>query len=326
MDKNSGKDKLINIIIEGKVFLIVLLIALVLTCVTDKFLTPGNLTNVLRQVTVNAIVASGFTIVLGAGLIDLSVGHVLGLTGVIMAKLMVMGVHPVFAVAIAAVFGMLCGAINAVIITKFNVPPFVVTLATSQVCLGVTYIITNMAPVSYLPESFVNFGHGYFLGIPYPVYVMVLVCIMMFIVINKTSVGRHAIAMGSNTDAARVCGINIYKTRIFVFAICGLCAAIGAAVQTARSASAQISAGDGMEMDAIAAVVIGGTSMNGGNAKIIGTICGCLIVGLSNNGLNLLGVSSNWQIVVKGLLILIAVILDTLTSKFYDQRAKKKVA
>lgn len=320
--KQITKNKVENVIIEGKVFFIVVLIALLLAFMTDTFLTPRNLTNVLRQVTVNMIVAAGFTLVLGSGLIDLSVGHLLGLCGVIMAKLMVSGVPVPIAILITTAFGIVSGIIAAACITFFNMPPFVVTLALSEVYLGTTYLITNMAPVSYLPDGFVQFGQGYLFGIPIPVYVMLIMCVLMYIIINKTRIGRHSIAMGSNPEAARVCGINIFKTRMFVFAVCGFCAAIGAVVQTARSASAQISAGDGMEMDAIAAVVIGGTSMAGGNARIVGTICGCLIVGLANNGLNLLGVSSNWQIIVKGLMILIAVLLDTLSSKFYDRRAQ----
>lgn len=324
--KKINNEKLKSTVIDGKVFIIVLLLALVLSLTTDTFLTPRNLTNVLRQVTVNTIVAVGFTLVLGAGQIDLSVGHLLGLCGVIMAKLMVAGLPIPVAIAVAILFGMFSGVISSTLITYFNMPPFVVTLALSQVYLGTTYLITNMAPVSYLPDAFVNIGQGYFLGIPIPVYVMLIMCVLMYVIINKTAIGRHSIAMGSNPEAALVCGINIYKTRVFVYAICGFCAAVGAVIQTARSASAQISAGSGMEMDAIAAVVIGGTSMAGGNARVLGTVCGCLIVGLANNGLNLLGISSNWQIIVKGLLILIAVLLDTLSTKFYDKKAKMQAA
>lgn len=323
--KNQIASKAGMTIIDNKVFIIVLLIMLVLSVTTDTFFTSRNLFNVLKQITVNTIVAVGFTLVLGAGVIDLSVGHLLGFCGVVMAKLMVAGVPVPIAILAGLGVGVVSGVISACVVTAFDMPPFVVTLAISEVYLGATYLVTNMAPVTKLPEQFVTIGQGYWGKIPIQIFVMILVIVFMYIVVNKTMMGRHAIAMGGNQEAARVCGINILKTKIFVFAMCGFCAAIGAVIQTARTASAQITAGSGMEMDAIAAVVIGGTSMNGGNANIVGTVCGCLIVGLVSNGLNLLGVNANWQIVAKGLMILIAVLLDVLSSKYYEQRAKKQI-
>jgi ribose/xylose/arabinose/galactoside ABC-type transport system permease subunit len=316
--------KAIDNTITNKVFLIVLFIAMILSISTNTFLTSRNLFNLLRQITVNAIVASGFTLIIAAKEIDLSIGHLLAFLGVIMAKLLVGGWPIPLAILAGIIIGILCGMGSAFVITKFTLPSFIVTLAMQSVFRGTTYLVTNMKPVAYLPESFVFIGQGYIGTVPVTIFMMILVIFIMYFIVNLTSIGRHSVAMGGDSEAARVCGINIFATRLFVFGVGGFCAALGAVVMTARTASAQIAAGDDLAMDAIAAVVIGGTSMYGGNANIIGTFFGCLVVGVVNNGLNLLGVNPNWQIIAKGVLILVAVLLDTLTTKYYEYRAGKQ--
>lgn len=324
-NKNKGKNLINNILMSNKAFLMVIIMFIVIAALSDAFLTSTNLLNVMRQICVNAIVALGFTFVIGSGQIDLSVGSVVGFIGVVMAMLMRHFNVPVpVAILCGFAVGISCGALNALVISAFKLPPFVVTLATQSLFRGLIYIVTKMTPVTRLPEVFIYIGQGYLFGIPIPVYLMVVMIIIMYIVANRTMFGRYVIAVGGNPDAARASGINIFKTRLGIFINMGICATVAAVVLTARTASAQVNAGVNMELDAIAAVVIGGTSMIGGNTNIIGTIFGAIVIGLTSNGLNLLGVETNYQIIAKGLLILLALILDAVTAKFYANLRKKQ--
>jgi ribose/xylose/arabinose/galactoside ABC-type transport system permease subunit len=318
------KDAVYRVVLRNKVAVSVIFLGLILNFVTPLFLTSTNLFNVLRQITTTAILSVGFTLVLGAREIDLSVGALLGLVGVILAKLLVAGVPIWLAIAIGLAFGTVCGMAGGIIITLFEIPAFIVTLATAQVYRGANYLITGMAPVTKLSESFAFIGQGYLGPIPIPVCILAVVFVIVVVVVNKTLFGRHAIAVGGNIEAARLCGIKVMRVRVGVYAVAALCASIGAVVMTARAASAQIGAGQGMEMDAITAVVIGGTPLYGGNANVIGTLFGCMIVGMVNNGLNLLGIDSNWQVVAKGLLILFAVLSDVLTTRFYENVRRRQ--
>lgn len=318
------KDYLSPILLGNKVFIILIILGAALSCITPLFLTQYNLFNVLRQITVSALVSVGFTLVLGSGHMDLSIGALVGFLGIILAKLLVADVPVGVAILLCILAGMLCGAFTSSMVTAFSLPPFIVTLAMQQVYKGVGYLITNMAPVYNLPDSFLVIGQGYWGPVPIPVYIMVALTIVMTLVVNRTVFGRHAIAMGGNMEATKVSGVNTNRVRMGVYIVAGICAALGSIVITSRSASAQITAGHGMEMDAIAAVVIGGTPMRGGSANVVGTLFGCLIVGVVNNGLNLLGIDSNWQVIAKGLLILFAVILDTTSTDFYEKLKKKQ--
>ena len=322
--KTSRSDKILEIVMNNKAIFIALVIALFFSLAAPKFLVSRNLLNVLRQVCVSSIVSAGITLVLGSGNMDLSVGHMLGLIGIIMAKMLVKDIPVPLAILIGVAAGAFCGFLNAFLIEAFKLPPFIVTIASSSLFLGAGYLITNMVPVSGLPKSFVNIGQGYFFGIPIPVYIMIAVIAVMAVLTNKTAFGRHAIAMGGNLEATRVSGIDVVKTRFFVYIAMGICCALAAVVMTARSASAQVTAGDGMEMDAITAVVIGGTSLMGGNANIVGTLFGCIIVGMLNNGLNLMGVNSSWQVIVKGMMCLLALVLDSSSTIFYEKLRNKK--
>lgn len=325
--KNSKVKSAFNSILLGnKSYLILALLVVALSILSPLFLTSANLLNVLRQVTVAAIVCAGFTLLLGSGHMDLSVGMILCACGVCCGKLLVAGV-PIWAVILLTIIvGALLGAINAGLITAFGLPAFIVTLATSSVYKGVAYIVTKNVPVSGLPEAFNNIGKGYWGPIPIPVYIMIATLALMWFVLNRTVFGRQAIAMGGNSEAARVSGIRVSQLRVLCYMAMGAFTGLAAVIQTARSASAQLSAGADMTMDAIAAVVIGGTSMKGGSANVIGSLAGCLIVGIVNNGLNLMRVDANWQIVAKGMLILTAVILDSISTNMYAKSAAKKSA
>ena len=313
--KRSLRQNVFNtVVISNKAILMVIVLIIALSILSPYFLTSRNLLNVLRQVCVNAILACGFALVLGNGGIDLSIGASVGLTGIFMAQLMVAGIPIGIAIIIGILAGAFIGIINASIITLFKLPPFLVTMAMMSILRGACYLVTRQQPVTGLPDAFTWIGQGYLFHIPFPIYIMLAVIITAWVIANRTKLGRYLLAMGGNLEAARVSGINIVAVRYGVYVIAGICGAIASVVMCARAASAQPTGGLNMELDAIAAAVIGGTSMAGGTANIIGAFFGALIVGLVNNGLNLLGIDSSWQIVAKGTLILIAVILDSVST------------
>lgn len=321
MKQIKKKNTLSDFLLGNKALVIVAIVAVLLSFATDKFFTTKNLLSVLRQVCVSSILAFGFTMILAEGEIDLSVGSILGLSGMVLGLLTTkLGMNVWLAMLLSLLCGALLGALNASIITTFSLPPFIVTMATDQIFRGICYLSTNMRPIVGLPDVIQKIGQGYFLKIPIPIYIMLFMMALVYIIANYTKLGRYIIACGGNRDAAFVSGINVKRIRMYTFMLLGVCAAVAGIVLTGRTASSQVSAGDGMSMDAIAACVIGGTSMNGGTAFIINTLFGCVLIGMLNNGLNLLGVDSNWQIIAKGAIVLIAVILDRLSSRV----AKKK--
>ena len=293
--------------------------------IEPAFLTSRNLLNVVRQVSTSAVLGIGYTLVIGSGNFDLSIGTQLGLCGIVMAMLSKVVQLPI-ALGIGIVFGTLISMSSAVIINLFNLPAFIVTVAASNVFRGASFLITKMVPVAGLSKEFIFIGQGYLGPFPVPVYIMVFVGIIMYFIINRTLLGRHAISAGGNVEAAQVCGVKVKKIRLAVYGIMGAYAAVGGIILTGRSASAQVTAGQGLELDIIAAVVIGGTSMRGGNGNIAGTVFGCLLVGVVNNGLNLTGIDANWQVVAKGLLILFAIIMDVLSSRLLEKIRNRKKA
>lgn len=295
----------------GPLFGLILLI-IVVSILNPSFLSIANIFNVLRQVSISAIIAFGMTFVILTGGIDLSVGSTLALTGAIAASLLSSGMDPFLTMGIALIIGLILGAINGVIITKGKVAPFIATLATMTVYRGLTLVYTDGRPISELGNhyAFQLFGKGYFLGFPVPVVTMVIAFIVLYFILQKTTFGRRVYAVGGNEEAAKLSGINADRVKIAVYAITGLLASLAALILTSRLNSAQPTAGESYELDAIAAVVLGGTSLNGGKGWIFGTLIGALIIGVLNNGMNLIGVSSFWQQVVKGIVILIAVLMD----------------
>lgn len=305
---NKSKEMLSKL---GPLFGLLLLIIIV-SVLNPSFLSIANIFNVLRQVSISAIIAFGMTFVILTGGIDLSVGSTLALTGAIAASLLAGGLDPFLTMGIALILGLILGAINGVVITKGKVAPFIATLATMTIYRGLTLVFTEGRPISGLGDhySFQLFGKGYFLGFPVPVVTMAIAFFILYFILQKTTFGRRVYAVGGNEEAAKLSGINTDRVKIAVYAITGFLAALSALILTSRLNSAQPTAGESYELDAIAAVVLGGTSLNGGRGWIFGTLIGALIIGVLNNGMNLIGVSSFWQQVVKGIVILLAVLMD----------------
>jgi ribose transport system permease protein len=307
------------------------LIALLLLCVvisvlSDKFLTTNNLWNVLRQISVNVCISMGMTLVVLMAGIDLSVGSVLAFSSAVCAGLMHNGIAiPAFdlyigftvlgGVLAAILVGLALGLFNGWAITKFDLPPFVATLAMLTIARGATMLYTQGIPISNLGPSFEFIGSGWLLGIPVPVWISVLIVLSMVFITKKTVFGRYVYAIGGNEKASFLSGININRVKIAVYGIAGAMAGVAGILVTSRLNSAQPNAGASYELDAIAAVVIGGTSLSGGVGTVTGTVIGAVIIGVLNNGLVLLNVSPFWQQVVKGLVILLAVIIDKRSKK-----------
>lgn len=291
-----------------------ILFSLIISMLNDRFLTMSNILNVLRQTSINSIIAAGMTFVILTGGIDLSIGSTLAFTGATSAFMIFSGVHPLLAVIFALALGMGIGMMNGVIISKGRLQPFIVTLATMTILRGATMVFTNGKPISTgyeaYGELFNKIGEGYFLNIPNPVLIMIVIFSFGYFILKNTTFGRYVYALGGNEDATQLSGINVDRIKIFVYGINGLLAALAGIIITSRLSSAQPTAGSGYELDAIAAVVLGGTSLAGGVGSILGTIVGALIIGILNNALNLMNVSSYYQLLLKGLVILIAVLLD----------------
>ncbi|OUM90076.1 MAG: ribose ABC transporter permease [Caldibacillus debilis] len=289
-----------------------LLIVIVLTILSPNFLTATNILNVFRQVSINALLAFGMTYVILTGGIDLSVGSILALCSALAAGFMTDSMDPVLAVSAGLVLGALMGAANGFVIAKGKVAPFIATLATMTIFRGLTLVYTEGRPITGFSDSvaFKMIGRGYFLGVPVPVYIMLAIFLILYLVLKKTTFGRGVYAVGGNEEASRLSGLNVDRIKIGVYTISGLLSAFAGIILASRLNSAQPTAGISYELDAIAAVVIGGTSLSGGRGRIAGTLIGALIIGVLNNGLNLLNVSSFYQQVVKGGVILLAVLLD----------------
>lgn len=286
---------------------------IVITIINPSFLTTNNLLNLLLQVTANGFIAFGMTFVILTGGIDLSVGSSLALSSALAAGLIGGGLPVPVAIVLAICLGGLFGMLNGLLIAYGKLAPFIVTLATMTIFRGATLVYTNGNPVTKgLSDSFLFqfLGQGYIVGIPFPVILMFLVFVILAILLHKTAFGKAVYALGGNEKAAYISGIKLNKVKIIIYTISGMMASLSGLIITSRLSSAQPTAGASYEMDAIAAVVLGGTSLSGGKGRIWGALIGALIIGVLNNGLNIIGVSAFWQQVVKGIVILIAVLLD----------------
>lgn len=324
--KKMDSEKLVQVLMNNKALVILIIFVVVVCCLTDDFFTSRNLSNILRQICTTCTLSLGFTLVLSSGMIDLSVGYMLGMIGIATAMMSVSGVSAPVVILAALVISGFCGFLNAFITSMFNLAPFIVTLAMGMVYQGVNLLLCHAKSISGLPDWYLFFGTGEVFGIPFPVLVMVILVIIMAVVVQKTKFGRYALAVGGNSKAARVCGIPTRKIMYSVYIITGVCVGIAALLLTGRTASAQTTAGAGMELDAVAAVVIGGTPMEGGKANVFGTLIGCLLIQVISNSLNLLGVDSNWQKIAKGLVIIVAIILDRQGSRLLDKIRVRKIA
>ncbi|MDY5164051.1 ribose ABC transporter permease [Leuconostoc falkenbergense] len=323
MTSTSNEQKVVKEVKDKKILqqlsglgpvLALIVLALITTVMNPSFLDPNNLLNLLRQVSINGLIAFGMTFVILTGGIDLSVGAILALTPALSAMMITSGVPTLIAMLIGIIFGGLLGGLNGLIITKGGAAPFIASLATMTIFRGATYVFTNGNPITSkaMNNSFIFqfIGRGYFFGIPVPVIIMLISFFILYILLHKMTFGRKTYALGGNEKAAFVSGIKVNITKTWIYVISGIMSSAAGMILISRLSSAQPDAGTGFEMDAIAAVVLGGTSLAGGRGRIFGTLIGALIIGTLNNGMNLIGISSFYQQIVKGIVIIIAVLLD----------------
>jgi ribose/xylose/arabinose/galactoside ABC-type transport system permease subunit len=282
---------------------------------TPHFLTVSNLLNVAEQTSINAVVAVGMTFVILSAGIDLSVGSIVALAGVVLGSVLQSGQPPIEAVALSLVTGLACGLGNGLLISWGGLPPFIVTLGTMSIARGAALLVTEGRPISGFDATFRLIATGRIGFVPAPVIVTAVIYVCAHFVLTRTTFGRYVYAIGGNEEATRLSGVSIRFHKTMIYGVCGLTSALAAIILTARLNSAQPIAGMMYELDAIAATVIGGTSLMGGEGTLGGTLVGALIMGVLRNGLNLLGVSSFLQQIVIGAVIVVAVLLDTVLKR-----------
>lgn len=276
--------------------------------------TSRNLINVLKQVSINGIISVGMMCVLLTGGIDLSVGSIVALSGIVATTFAHPEEYPVIVPIILGVLaGAACGVVNGTLVAFLNLPAFIATLGMLSVASGVALVLSKGRPISNLSEQFRYIGGGSILGLPILIYILAAVFLIGYLILSWTKFGRYLYAIGGNEEAAKSSGLSVARIKLFVYMISGICAGLAGTVLASRINAGQPNSGEGYELDAIAAVVIGGTSLNGGIGKISGTILGVLIVGVINNGMDLLNISSYYQKIVKGSIIVLAVLLDRIT-------------
>lgn len=294
------------------IFIGFLIIIIVLSILSPAFLSLTNVLNIIRQTSVHGIMAVGMTFVILTGGIDLSVGSVLAFTGVLCAGFEHSAWNILLIVIATLLIGSATGLVNGVVITKGRVTPFVVTLGMMSIARGLALIYSKGYPISGFKEHFRFIGAGDFLGIPFPVIIFILIVVLAWVILTQTRLGRYTYAIGGNEETVRLSGINADRYKAIAYTTSGLTSALGAVILTSRLNAGEPIAGTGYELDVIASVVIGGTSLMGGRGSVWGTFIGALLIGTINNGMNLLGISSYFQLVVKGLIIIGAVLVDRL--------------
>lgn len=305
------------------IVLILLGLFILMSVLSPAFLKTRNLLNVVRQISVIGLIGMGVTIVIITTGIDLSSGSVIALAAVVAASLAqktgweaamypgLAGKLPVIVpIGAGILVGIVCGFINGWTIAKFKIPPFIATLGMMTVARGFALLYSDGRPVSSLTDSYNFIGQGEIFGIPFPIIILLVVAVLTHIMLNSTKFGRHIYAIGGNEQAARISGLDVGKLLILIYTFAGFLSGLAGVVLSSRISSGQPGLGNGYELDAIASAVIGGTSFSGGIGTIWGTMVGALIIGVLNNGLDLLNVSAYWQQIVKGLIIVVAIILD----------------
>jgi ribose transport system permease protein len=325
ISKKSNLSKIMNskIIEVLGPFLTIGIITLIFVVTTPAFRTASNLLAMCLAAAIYVVLAMGLSFVLIVGGTDLSAGSIVALSGMVSCLLMAkMGLGLVPSIALGILTGVLCGVTNGLLSTRLGLIPFIATLGTQWVYRGMTNILGNGMPVSVrsssvegLADRFYIMGGGRFLGIPVPVYIFVICAIVLSFLLSKTVFGRNVYAIGSNTEAARLSGIKVFKTQMFAYAICGGMSGLAGVMLAARLTSAQTNAGTGYEFEGIFAAVIGGVSLAGGEGSIMGAVIGAFVVAILRNGLNLNGVNTFWQQVILGVIIVIAVFVDVQRSK-----------
>ena len=314
MIKTEKKINIKSFIAQYGVIVGLAAILIFFTVMKAKFMTVDNIVNMLRQTSINGLLAIGMTFVVLTGGIDLSVGSIVGAAGMFsaLAAMAETGIPWPIAVLIGLGVGLLLGAVNGIVVSYLKVPAFIATLGMLSIARGVTFMASDAKPVPGLSKGFLKIGGGSVGILPYPVLILIVVLVICFIVLYKTRFGRYVFATGGNPSSARVSGINVKRIICSVYMISGLLAGLAGIILTSRVTSGLAQSGNGYEVDAIAAAVIGGTSLSGGRGRLWGTIVGFLIMGVMNNGLDMMAVSSYWQLVIKGLIIIGAVMLDSL--------------
>lgn len=300
-----------------RVGILVVLVALVLlmSAIAPNFNRVDNLLNIARSISVNAILAAGLTFVILTGGIDLSVGSIVAVSGVVAVVLAIAGLPAPLAVLAGMLVGGACGLINGALTAYLALAPFIVTLGTMTFLRGLAYTITAGQPIVSSDLSFKGIGNGYLAGMPLPVIVMAAVYLAAWFLLERTRYGRHVYAVGGNAQAARLAGVRVNRITLSVYVIAGACAGLAGVIFAARVISAQPTAGTGYELDAIAAVVLGGTSLAGGRGRIVGTLIGSIILGVLGTGLILLNVPFFTQLLIKGVVIILAVAIDSLKTR-----------
>lgn len=327
-NKSGNQYSSFNSLMDGVKSQLGILIALLVMCIflsvaTDSFLATTNIFNVLRQIAVNVFLACGMTMVIILGGIDLSVGAVIALSGCTCASMIAKaGLNPFFAILVGIALGAVVGLINGLIVAFSTIPPFIVTLATMNISRGLARVMVNNKTVAVNNSIYKFIGTGYVGPIPVHIIFIVIVIAITAVILTRTSFGRSIYAVGGNKMAAQYSGIDAKKVILLVFVLNGILAGCAGILSSSRTMVGQYSLGDGAEMDAITAVVLGGTSMTGGVGTIGGTVIGCVIVGVLNNGMNLLGIDSSWQYVVQGAVVLLAVGVDFLKKSGMLQKRK----
>ena len=296
----------------GLVF-VALIIIIFMSITSDVFLTSQNIINILRQISINGILAVGMTFVILTGGIDLSVGSVVAITGVIAGSLLKNGTNWFIACLAALVISVICGILNGWLIAYIGFQPFIATLSTMTIGRGFAQVYSDGKPYMISDPAFKKIGQGDFLGIPIPIILLVIFCILGLVILTMTTFGRYVFAIGGNMSAAKLSGVRTQRIQTMVYVFSSICAWMVGLILAARISSGQPTAGESYEMDAIAATAIGGTSMNGGIGSLTGTIIGFIILGLLQNSMNLMNINSFWQQIVKGILIIVAVFLDMRT-------------
>lgn len=310
---NEKKNSLLKSVFKTKeigIILILIVLSVLIQIKNPIFLTYSNVIDVCRNTSYTLIIAVGMTFVLIAKGLDLSVGSLMALGGLIASLLMFNGVPIPFAILAGVLVGVAFGAVNAVCIVKLNIPPMIATLGTMYMARGLVLVITKGSPVFPLPDAFSVLGKGYIIGVPVVVIIALILCVIAHEILSKTTYGRKVYAIGGNPETAKFAGINVAAVTASCYLISGGLAALSGILTAARMGSGQPSIGDGTEMTVITAVIIGGTSLNGGAGTILGTVLGALLMNVLSSGMNLVGISAYWQKFVMGLIIIVAVGAD----------------
>ena len=308
---------MIKKILKNKPLIGLILFSAIVAVINPRFLSVANILNVFRQSSINAVIAIGMTFVILTGGIDLSVGSILAFCGAVSAAMLSSGMNPVLSLLVALVLGLFFGIVNGVLVSVMKLQAFIVTLVTMTFLRGATLVFTNGKPITVNDGGalFENIGGGYLFNIPIPIYITLILFVVGHYILTNTRFGRYTYAIGGNEEATKLSGIKVNNIKIWIYGISGILSALAGIITTSRLFSAQPTAGTGYELDAIAAVVLGGTSLAGGVGKITGTALGAIIIGVLGNALNLLDVSSYYQMMIKAAVILIAVLIDKKSNK-----------